>query len=76
MRRLSKAKIEAKPEESLIIINQPMVRDFSTGDGHFPGNTLVEGDEKTVTEKWQVYPPQNLNLVVRPQPTMPESGYR
>ena len=70
-----KSKIEAKPEEnSIIIINQPMVRDFSTGGGHLPGDTLVEGDQKIVTKKWQGYPPQNLNLVGKPHPPMPEVG--
>lgn len=71
----SKMKIEAKPEEnSVIIINQPMVRDFSTGGGHLPGDTLVEGDEKFVTKKWQGYPPQNLNLIGKSHPPMPEVG--
>src|SRR5881397_2122401 len=57
---------------STIIVNQPMVRDFSTGGGHSPGDTLVEGDEKIVTRKWQGYPPQNLNLVGKPQPPLAE----
>src|SRR5947208_910311 len=57
---------------STIIVNQPMVRDFSTGGGHLPGDTLVEGDEKIVTKKWQGYPPQNLNVVGKPMPPMPE----
>ena len=58
----------------IIIINQPMVRDFSTGGGHRPGDTLVEGDEKIVTRKWQGYPPENLNLIGKPHPAMPEVG--
>ena len=45
-------KIEPKPE-SVLQIKQPMVRTFSTGGGHLPGDTLVEGDEKIVTRKWQ-----------------------
>src|SRR5579864_4845824 len=68
-----KEKLEAKPE-SCVIINQPMVRDFSTGGGHQPGDTLVEGDAKLVTRKWQGYPPQNLNLIGKPHPPMPEVG--
>ena len=35
-----KPKIEASPAHS-IIINQPMVRDYSTGGGHLPGDELV-----------------------------------
>ena len=56
----------------VIIVNQPMVRDFSTGGGHGPEDALVEGDEKIVTKKWQGYPPQNLNLIGKPRPPMPE----
>ena len=67
-----KEKIEAKIPDSVIIVNQPMVRTFSTGGGHGPEDTLVEGDDKIVTKKWQGYPPQNLNLVGKPRPAMPE----
>jgi xanthine dehydrogenase YagR molybdenum-binding subunit len=66
-----KEKLEAQPE-LCIIIDQPMVRDFSTGGGHLPGDTIVEGDLKIVTRKWQGYPPQNLNLIGKPRPAMPE----
>src|SRR5881396_3775634 len=66
-----KQKIEAKPEH-VIIVNQPMVRDFSTGGGHGPEDVLVEGDSKIVTKKWQGYPPKNLNLLGKPHPPMPE----
>ncbi|PYR84052.1 MAG: hypothetical protein DMG19_17640, partial [Acidobacteria bacterium] len=41
-----KQKIEAKPEH-VIIVNQPMVRDFSTGGGHGPEDVLVEGDRRS-----------------------------
>src|SRR5262245_34600737 len=64
-------KIEAKPH-SIIQIKQPMVRSFSTGGGHLPGDELVEGDEKVVTKKWQGYPPENLSVVGKPLPPMPE----
>src|SRR6266404_8133341 len=57
---------------SAIIVNQPMVRDFSTGGGHLPGDTLVEGDQKIVTRKWQGYPPENLKVVGKSMPPMPE----
>ena len=66
-----KEKLEPKPEHA-IIINQPMVRNFSTGGGHGPEDTLVEGDAKIVTKKWQGYPPQNLQVVGKPHPPMPE----
>jgi CO/xanthine dehydrogenase Mo-binding subunit len=66
-----KEQIEAKPH-AVIIVDQPMVRDFSTGGGHGPGDTLVEGDDKIVTKKWQGYPPENLNIIGKPIPPMPE----
>ena len=58
--------------ESLIHIKLPMVRDFSTGGGHGPGDELVEGNDKLVTRKWQGYPPVNLNVVGKSMPPMPE----
>ncbi len=69
----TKIKLEAKLDPStIIVINQPMVRDFSTGGGHHAGDTIVEGDDKIVTKKWQGYPPQNLNLIGKPRQAMPE----
>jgi CO/xanthine dehydrogenase Mo-binding subunit len=56
----------------VIIVNQPMVRTFSTGGGHGPEDTLVEGDAKIVTKKWQGYPPVNLNLIGKPHAPMPQ----
>ncbi len=69
--RQNKTKIEPSME-SVIQIKQPMVRNFSTGGGHLPGDELVEGDEKIVTKKWQGYAPENLNVVGKPLPPMPE----
>jgi xanthine dehydrogenase YagR molybdenum-binding subunit len=66
-----KEKIVASTHHA-IIVSQPMVRDFSTGGGHGPEDTLVEGDDKIVTKKWQGYPPQNLNIIGKPIPPMPE----
>ena len=66
-----KEKIVASPHKA-IIIDQPMVRNFSTGGGHGPEDTLVEGDDKIVTKKWQGYPPENLNVIGKPFPPMPE----
>src|ERR1041385_4954594 len=66
-----KARIEAKPH-SVIVVNQPMVRNFSTGGGHLPGDTIVEGDAKIVTKKWQGYPPENLNVLGKSLPPIPE----
>src|SRR3989475_7143969 len=57
---------------SAIMVNQPMVRNFSTGGGHLPGDTLVEGDQKIVTKKWQGYPPENLNVIGKSLPPIPE----
>src|SRR5712691_1837842 len=69
--RQNKVKLEPKPK-SLIQVKLPMVRNFSTGGGHLPGDTLVEGDDKIVTKKWQGYPPENLNLIGKPQPPLAE----
>src|SRR5256885_11298801 len=69
--RTSKRKIEAGLH-SAIIVNQPMVRNFSTGGGHSPGDTLVEGDAGIVTKKWQGYPPENLNVLGKSLPPIPE----
>jgi len=66
-----KEKIVASPHKA-IVVNQPMVRTFSTGGGHGPEDTLVEGDDKIVTKKWQGYPPENLNVIGKPFPPMPE----
>ncbi len=64
-----KTKIEPKMD-SVIQVKLPMVRNFSTGGGHGPENTLVEGDEKIVTQKWQAYPPQNLKVLGKPNPPL------
>ncbi len=69
--RGEKISIEAKPE-SIIEIHQPMVRDFSTSGGHLPGNELVEGPQKTITKKWQGYPPENLHVLGKAMPALPE----
>jgi CO/xanthine dehydrogenase Mo-binding subunit len=66
-----KERLEAKPE-STIVIKQPMVRNFATGGGHLEGDTIVEGDQKIVTKKWQGYPPQNLNVLGKSMPPIPE----
>jgi xanthine dehydrogenase YagR molybdenum-binding subunit len=68
-----RAKIEAVPEPgSIVHIKMPMVRDYSTGGGHLPGDELVEGDDRIVTKKWQGYAPQNLNVVGHSMPPLPE----
>jgi CO/xanthine dehydrogenase Mo-binding subunit len=71
MSQKPKTKIEAKPHAA-IVIQQPMVRAFSTGGGHGPEDILTEGDEKIVTKKWQGYPPKDLHLVGTPIPPLPE----
>src|SRR5262245_18186468 len=69
----NKAKTKIEPRlESVIQVKLPMVRDFSTGGGHGPEDTLVEGDQKIATKKWQSYPPANLNVVGKPMPPLPE----
>jgi CO/xanthine dehydrogenase Mo-binding subunit len=54
------------------IITQPMVRNFSTGGGHGPGDTLIEGDGKIATPKWQGFPPVDLTMIGKPQPPLRE----
>src|SRR5262245_17814198 len=70
---MRQTKTKIGPEmESVIQVKLPMVRNFSTGGGHGPEDTLVEGDEKIVTKKWQGYRPENLNVVGKPMPPLPE----
>src|SRR5438552_11096724 len=66
-----KEKIVPKAHHS-IVIDMPMVRNYSTGGGHGPEDTLVEGNDKNVTKKWQGYPPKDLNLVGKALPPLPE----
>ena len=58
--------------ESVIQVKLPPIRNFSTGGGHGPEDTLIEGDAKIVTKKWQGYPPVNLNVVGKPMPPLAE----
>jgi hypothetical protein len=49
-----------------------MVRNFSTGGGHGPGDTIVEGDGKIVTQKWQGHPPVDLTVMGKPHAPLRE----
>ena len=69
--RGEKIAIEASPA-SILQVKLPMVRDYSTSGGHLPGNDVTEGAQKTVTKKWQGYPPENLNVLGKPMPALPE----
>ena len=69
--RGDKIKIEPAPD-SIIQIKQPMVRNYSTNGGHLPGDELLEGSQKTPTKKWQGYPPENLNVLGKLLPPLPE----
>jgi CO/xanthine dehydrogenase Mo-binding subunit/aerobic-type carbon monoxide dehydrogenase small subunit (CoxS/CutS family) len=60
--------------DSVIQIKMPMVRDYSTTGGHLPGDEVFEGPQKTAVKKWQGYPPENLNVVGKPLPSLPEVG--
>ncbi len=64
-------KIEPSSEGAKII-TQPMVRNFSTGGGHGPGDTIIEGDRKIVTQKWQGHPPVDLTILGKPQAPLRE----
>jgi xanthine dehydrogenase YagR molybdenum-binding subunit len=72
MRQNRTSKEKLMPKADAIVVNQPMIRDFSTGGGHGPEETLIEGDSKIVTKKWQGYPPKDLKLVGKLHPPMPE----
>jgi CO/xanthine dehydrogenase Mo-binding subunit/aerobic-type carbon monoxide dehydrogenase small subunit (CoxS/CutS family) len=62
-----------KPElENVVHIKMPMVRDYATSGGHLPGDEVIEGASKTVTRKWQGYPPENLKVIGTPLPPLPE----
>ena len=67
----AKRKIEVKVHHSKIV-TLPLVRNHSTGGGHLPGDTLVEGDAKIVTKKWQGHPPVNLNIIGKAQTPLRE----
>ena len=69
--RGNKTPIEPEPD-SIVQIKMPMVRDYSTTGGHLAGDEVVEGASKTVTKKWQGYPPENLNVMGKPLPPLPE----
>ena len=69
--RGEKTSIEATPA-SIVQIKLPMVRDYSTSGGHLPGDEVLEGAKKTVTKKWQGYPPENLNVLGKSMPALPE----
>ena len=66
-------RVKIEPElDSVIHIKMPMVRDYSTSGGHLPGDEVIEGASKTVTRKWQGYPPENLQVLGTPLPPLPE----
>lgn len=67
--RGEKTTIQAEPE-SIVHIKMPMVRDYATAGGHLPGDELIEG--KTITRKWQGYPPENLNILGKSMPPLAE----
>ena len=69
--RGSRSNIDATPE-SVLHISMPRVRNVSTAGGHLPGDTLLEGPRGIVTKKWQGYPPENLNVVGKAMPALPE----
>src|ERR1700730_9780051 len=69
--RGEKVTIEATPA-SIVQIKLPMVRDYSTSGGHLAGDEVLEGARKTVTRKWQGYPPENLNVLGKSMPALPE----
>jgi CO/xanthine dehydrogenase Mo-binding subunit len=58
--------------EGAHIITQPMVRNYSTGGGHGPGDTLIEGDARIVTRKWQGFPPVDLQIIGKLQTPLRE----
>ncbi|HEY6342600.1 MAG TPA: molybdopterin-dependent oxidoreductase [Bryobacteraceae bacterium] len=69
--RTKNFKVDAGPA-SVVHVRMPMVRDYSTAGGHLAGNELIEGERKTITKKWQGYPPENLNVIGKPMPALAE----
>ncbi len=69
--RGEKIAIESTPA-SVVQIKLPMVRDYSTSGGHLAGDEVLEGARKTVTKKWQGYPPKNLNVLGKSMPALRE----
>src|SRR2546427_1804211 len=69
--RGEKRAIEPEPD-SIIHVKTPIVRDYSTSGGHLPGDEVIELPQKTPTKKWQGYPPENLNVVGKAIPALPE----
>jgi CO/xanthine dehydrogenase Mo-binding subunit/aerobic-type carbon monoxide dehydrogenase small subunit (CoxS/CutS family) len=65
---------EKKPIESsndsIVQVKLPMVRDFSTYGGHTTAGTFLA--DKSTIRKWQGYPPENLNVIGKPLPALPE----
>ena len=57
---------------SIVHVKQPMVRDYATHGGHAPGDRLIEGARKTITKKWQGYPPDRLSVIGTLLPALPE----
>src|SRR5438093_12097157 len=49
-----------------------MVREYSTSGGHLTSDEVIELPQKTPTKKWQGYPPENLNVVGKAIPALPE----
>ncbi|HEV3373025.1 MAG TPA: hypothetical protein VG145_10795, partial [Xanthobacteraceae bacterium] len=64
-------KIEPSLDETKIV-TLPMVRNYSTGGGYGPEDTLTEGDHKLVTRKWQGHPPVDLAIIGKPQAPLRE----
>ena len=57
---------------SIVHVKLPIVRDYATHGGHAPGDRLIEGARRTVTTKWQGYPPEHLNVIGTMMPALPE----
>jgi CO/xanthine dehydrogenase Mo-binding subunit/aerobic-type carbon monoxide dehydrogenase small subunit (CoxS/CutS family) len=57
----------APAADSILQIKLPMVRDYATFGSHLPGAAV-----KGAALKWQGYPPENLNVIGKLLPPMPE----
>ena len=51
-----------------------LYQEFWPADMKPADETLVEGDNQLVTKKWQGYPPENLNIIGKPLPPMPDGS--
>jgi len=56
--------------DSVVHIELPVIRDFSTYGGHTRAETFLA--DRSIIRTFQGYPPENLNVIGKPLPPLPE----